>query len=133
MSERLIDPDCRAEKHERRENGVRVAGCVGAPCECTCHDGDPLLWSEQAAELIGVSPGVFRKMHRLSKQAHRDGTATTSHLPPADEFVPRTVSRIGERDMQITRAPRWRESTLRAWLAQRPGRGRRGTPIGETK
>lgn len=38
MEEKLIDPDCLAGKHETKdENGNRTGGCVGAPCECSCH------------------------------------------------------------------------------------------------
>lgn len=119
---------------------------MSEPKDCSCHlpaephntwqhDSEPdwMLWSEDAAELIGVTPGVFRKMRKDASRARERGELTTKHLPQPDELTSRTVSQIGGRDMTITKAPRWQASTLRAWLEQRPGRGRPGKPIGETK
>lgn len=65
---------------------------------------DPLLGGPEVAERIGVSPGTWRSLIR-------DG-----YTPPPDEPD-------AERSANARR-PKWRASTIDAWQAARPGRGK---------
>ncbi len=63
-------------------------------------DEDPLLSYRDIANIAGIQPKTVRN-YRAS-----------GRMPPPD-------------DLDVPDRPRWRESTVRAWLAKRPGQGAR--------
>lgn len=66
---------------------------------------DPLLTGPQVAGRLFIKPATWR------------GYVKRGHAPPPDDPDENTVK---ER-----RTPRWRQSTIDAWHASRPGRGTR--------
>ncbi|MFE9854674.1 hypothetical protein [Streptomyces sp. NPDC005780] len=76
-------------------------------------DGPPerLLDTGGVAEIAGITAATVR----LYLKRTRRRVADELRLRPADFPLP---------DDQFGRSPAWRESTIRAWLAVRPGRGR---------
>src|SRR5690242_12573510 len=74
-------------------------------------EDDPLLWSEDAARRAHLSPSTwgFYKHKNL--------------LPPPDD--PDDADHQGVEVSKYRRRPRWRASTVDAWMKNRPGRGYR--------
>ncbi len=80
---------------------------------------DTLLWPEEAAALIKVSPATFKRMLSQSKRAHAEGRPRPAHLPLPVGYQPRQVSN-GHHLVTVT-SGRWRLRTLQEWQAARPG------------
>ncbi|GAA2732235.1 hypothetical protein [Streptomyces nogalater] len=76
------------------------------------HDSDPYLDTAQVGDRAGVQPGTIRLYLKRTRKRVADGLP----VRPADFPLP---------DDQAQRSPVWRSSTIDAWLAHRPGRGRR--------
>jgi hypothetical protein len=66
-------------------------------------DPDELLTYADIARMLGVSPATAVSLRRKG------------YLPPADEYP-------------VPDRPRWRRSTIEAWIPTRPGRGAPGRP-----
>jgi predicted DNA-binding transcriptional regulator AlpA len=77
-------------------------------------DDDPYLDTAQVGEKIGVTPETVRLYLKRTRRRISDGLV----VRPQDFPLP---------DKQARRSPTWRESTIDAWLVNRPGRGRRPT------
>ncbi|MYV56461.1 hypothetical protein GT042_28915 [Streptomyces sp. SID3212] len=69
------------------------------------------LDTEAVAARVGVTAGTVRLYLKRTRRRIRDGHP----VRPQDFPLP---------DVQIGRSPAWVESTIAAWLAHRPGRGR---------
>lgn len=88
---------------------------------------DKGLYPEDFAEFCGISAAVVRKMLNESRRAHEAGIAEPKHLPLPDEIRPRKGPATSNGHHSVTvKSPWWKRSTIRAWLRQRPGRGRPG-------
>ncbi|MCF1592497.1 MULTISPECIES: MarR family transcriptional regulator [Streptomyces] len=75
-------------------------------------DGNPLLDTEAVAAKIGVTSETVRMYLKRTRKRIADGlTVRPQDLPLPDE--------------QFNRSPAWLQSTIDAWIANRPGRGRR--------
>lgn len=70
-----------------------------------------LLDTGGVAEIAGITAATVRLYLKRTRRRVTDEL----RLRPADFPLP---------DDQFGRSPAWRESTIRAWLAVRPGRGR---------
>jgi predicted DNA-binding transcriptional regulator AlpA len=66
-------------------------------------DDDPLLSYGEVSALTGLSPSALRRYR------------TGGHFPEPDA-------------RPVPDRPRWRKSTIEAWLASRPGSGSPGRP-----
>ncbi|MHB9861945.1 hypothetical protein [Streptomyces sp. YIM S03343] len=75
-------------------------------------DDDPYLDTAQVGEKIGVLPETVRLYLKRTRKRIADG------LPVRPQDLPLP-------DTQFRRSPVWRESVIAAWIANRPGRGRR--------
>lgn len=71
-----------------------------------------LLTLRQIASLIGLQYRTVRNYHQIAERRRRDGGTRPGDFPPPDE-------RIGV-------LPLWKASTVRRWVAHRPGRGAGG-------
>ncbi|MEE1838185.1 helix-turn-helix transcriptional regulator [Streptomyces sp. SP17KL33] len=76
-------------------------------------DDDPYLDTAQVGERIGVSADSIRLYLKRTRKRISDGLK----VRPQDLPLP---------DSQFRRSPVWHRSTIDAWIANRPGRGRRG-------
>ncbi|WP_333746208.1 helix-turn-helix transcriptional regulator [Streptomyces sp. IBSBF 2950] len=76
-------------------------------------EDDPYLDTAQVGARIGVSADSIRLYLKRTRRRISDGLKKR----PQDLPLP---------DSQFRRSPVWRESTINAWIASRPGRGRRG-------
>jgi predicted DNA-binding transcriptional regulator AlpA len=77
------------------------------------NDASPLDTAAVAA-LVGVEPNTVRLYLKRTRRRIADGLP----VRPSDFPLP---------DLQVARSPAWYEATVRAWLAERPGRGRRSS------
>lgn len=59
------------------------------------------------AELLGVAPASAGIYHKRATRNRREGTSKPWDMPAPDQTFGRT--------------PAWREDTVRAWIASRPG------------
>ncbi|MER0443065.1 hypothetical protein ABR738_00490 [Streptomyces sp. Edi4] len=75
-------------------------------------DGNPLLDTEAVAAKIGVASETVRIYLKRTRKRIADGQP----VRPQDLPLP---------DDKFGRSPAWFESTIDAWVAVRPGRGRR--------
>ena len=74
-------------------------------------DAAPLDTAAVAA-MVGVTAATIRLYLKRTRRRIADDLP----VRPRDFPLP---------DVQVARSPAWREATIRAWLAERPGRGRR--------
>lgn len=75
-------------------------------------DGNPYLDTAAVAAKIGVTSETVRIYLKRTRKRIADGLP----LRPQDLPLP---------DEQFRRSPAWLEATIDAWIAARPGRGRR--------
>lgn len=75
-------------------------------------DEDPYIGTNEVADLIGVQAATVRLYLKRTRKRLADD------LPVRPQDLP-------EPEIVINRSPAWRESTIRRWQANRPGRGRR--------
>ncbi|WP_435058465.1 hypothetical protein [Streptomyces sp. bgisy060] len=73
---------------------------------------NPYLDTEAVAEKIGVTAETVRIYLKRTRKRIADGLV----VRPQDLPLP---------DAQFRRSPAWREATIDAWVANRPGRGHR--------
>jgi predicted DNA-binding transcriptional regulator AlpA len=74
-------------------------------------DEDPYLDTRAIAQLLGITAESVRLYLRRSRKRLAEGL----ELRLQDMPLP---------DLQVGRSPAWRASTIEAWRAVRPGRGR---------
>jgi predicted DNA-binding transcriptional regulator AlpA len=82
------------------------------------------LFTEDVAELTGISEPVIRKMLAVARRAHAENDVRPTHLPLPANYLRRKVFN-GHHDV-TTLSPRWRRSDINRWLKNRPGRGAPG-------
>lgn len=83
-----------------------------------------LIWPEEVAALLGVTPAYVKRLLTESKAAHARDRARARHIPLPVDYKRRQVSN-GHHLVTVT-SPRWRESNITRWAAHRPGRGNWG-------
>lgn len=83
---------------------------------------DDLLWTEDVAELTGLSPTSVRVKLSQAGRRRQAGDHRPSDLPAPDGYPLRTVATRGGGTRQIP-SPQWKRSTIEAWLPRRRGRG----------
>ncbi len=69
--------------------------------------GDDYLDLAAIADLLGVQPNTAQVYHKRATRNRREGTSKDWDMP--------------EPDAVFGRSPVWRASTVRAWIAARPG------------
>lgn len=74
-------------------------------------DDDPYMDAEQVAAKVGITAASVRMYLKRSRKRLTDGQP----LRPQDLPLP---------DITVSRSPAWLASTIDAWIAARPGRGR---------
>ena len=72
-------------------------------------DPDSIVSLHAIAEQYGFTYQWAKELGWRSVRAHREGRATTAHLPTPDRY--------------IGGSPVWHQSDLDAWFAARPGKG----------
>lgn len=78
-------------------------------------DEDPLIDSEQVRKMLGVE-----KVETVHLYLKRTRARVKDNLSIRPQDMPLPDELFGGR------MPAWRQSTITAWIAVRPGRGRRG-------
>lgn len=74
-------------------------------------DDDPYMDAEQVAAKVGITASSVRMYLKRSRRRLAEG----QELRPQDLPLP---------DITVSRSPAWLASTIDAWIAARPGRGR---------
>ncbi|MFG3157291.1 hypothetical protein ACGF7W_35235 [Streptomyces sp. NPDC048219] len=77
-------------------------------------DGNPYLDTEAVAAKIGVTAETVRMYLKRTRKRIAEGQS----VRPQDLPLP---------DGQFGRSPAWQQSTIDAWISNRPGRGRRAS------
>ncbi len=102
----VIDPDCRAGKHETRdEDGKRTGGCVGGPCTCWCHPPATADLLDQADAMLAAAATAAMAITAARPVPDPRLGETFSDLAPADcRMLPLPAWPGPDRARQVTRA-----------------------------
>jgi hypothetical protein len=95
---------------------------AGEPLFTEGDEPERLLFTEEFATLLGVTPATLRGYHADARRARR--LRKPAHFPPPDEVVRRTSIKANRQPV-VAQTPVWRESKAKHYADNRLGPGGR--------